>query len=102
MIRSNKIRKSAEGEDCDIQSPFCKGDNSTVVWCHSPFQEHGKGVGLKATDVEGCYGCHPCHLWLDVESKRLGVPHDERLMAYYRAHSRSLRKLIDKGIVRIA
>lgn len=99
MIRSQKIRDSAEGETCDIQAPVCNGNTATVCWCHSPFQEHGKGVGLKAHDHEGCYGCSACHQWLDTDSKRQGVPHDERLLVYYRAHSRSMRKLIQKGLV---
>ena len=103
MIRSNKIRKSAKGEDCTLNVPgYCNFNPETVVWCHSPFMEHGHGVGLKAHDTDGCYGCSGCHFWLDTDSKRLGVPKHERELTYYRGHSRSMRRLIEKGIVVLA
>lgn len=59
------IRKSAKGEDCTLRFPCCCGDRDTVVWCHSNHAIDGKGAGLKARDVEGAYGCHTCHSWLD-------------------------------------
>lgn len=60
------IRKSARGEECTLRFPgICNGDTQTTVWCHSNRAEDGKGMGLKARDEEGCYGCSACHAWLD-------------------------------------
>jgi hypothetical protein len=103
VIRSQKLRKSAEGESCTFNYPgVCNYDASTVVWCHSNFLEHGKGVGLKASDVAGFYGCSACHRWFDEDSKRIGVPKDERLQYFYRAHSKSLLRAIELGIIKLA
>lgn len=59
------IRKSARGEECTLRFWCCNGDRDTVVWCHSNRAEDGKGMGIKARDEEGCYGCSSCHAWLD-------------------------------------
>lgn len=59
------IRKSAKGEACTLRFPCCNGDPATTVWCHSNRAEDGKGMGIKARDEEGCYGCATCHSWLD-------------------------------------
>lgn len=59
------IRKSARGEHCTLLFPCCNGNPETVVWCHSNRAEDGKGMGIKARDTEGCYGCSACHAFLD-------------------------------------
>jgi hypothetical protein len=62
----SKIRKSARGEDCTINLPgVCNYNPETVVWCHSNRYEHGKGMGLKAKDEHGAYGCSECHATYD-------------------------------------
>lgn len=62
---TSKIRLSARGEDCTLRFPCCNRDPATTVWCHSNRLEDGKGMGLKAHDQEGCYGCSNCHAFLD-------------------------------------
>jgi hypothetical protein len=59
------IRASARGEACTLRFPCCSFDQATTVWCHSNRAEDGKGMGIKARDEEGCYGCAACHAWLD-------------------------------------
>lgn len=60
------IRKSAKDEDCLIVlNGVCNFDSSTVVWCHENSYEAGKGMGLKARDENGCYGCSACHAVYD-------------------------------------
>lgn len=59
------IRASARGEQCTLRFPGCNFDPATTVWCHSNHARDGKGMGLKARDEEGCYGCSACHAFLD-------------------------------------
>lgn len=60
------IRKSARGEACTLRIPgVCRQDASTTVWCHSNRLADGKGMGIKANDEAGCYGCSSCHAFLD-------------------------------------
>lgn len=100
MIRSEKIRASANGETCTMGSPRCNGDSATTVWCHSNHSEHGKGYGLKAHDVMGFYGCSGCHQWYDFESRSWDA--DDRKMYFYRAWSASLLRLVEKGLIEVA
>lgn len=59
------IRASARGEECTLRFPCCSFDPASTVWCHSNRAEDGKGMGIKARDEEGAYGCGKCHAWLD-------------------------------------
>lgn len=60
------IRKSARGQECTLRFPgICNRNPDTTAWCHSNRLEDGKGMGIKARDEEGCYGCSDCHAWLD-------------------------------------
>ena len=96
-VRSAKIRQSARGESCTLNSPLCNYDPDTVVWCHSNFGEHGKGYGIKAHDIFGFYGCSGCHDWLD-NGKWVA---EEKRFLFSLAHARSLLRLIEKGIVKV-
>ncbi len=69
--KNYKIRNSAKGEECTLQiEGVCNYNQETTVWCHSNKLEHGKGMGTKANDVYGCYGCSSCHDVLDGRAKR--------------------------------
>ena len=92
MIRSKAIRQSAEYESCTVYGPNCNGDVTTVVWAHSNQLIHGKGKGIKAHDIFGCYACMPCHKWLDENSTMT-----DRAFNY--AMARSWLRLIEKGIM---
>jgi hypothetical protein len=60
------IRASARGQDCTLRFPgICNCNPETTAWCHSNRLADGKGMGLKAPDHHGCYGCSDCHAWLD-------------------------------------
>lgn len=64
--RVTKIRASARGEACTIRlEGVCLGTTETTVWCHSNRSEDGKGMGLKAQDHRGAYGCYACHMIYD-------------------------------------
>lgn len=60
------IRRSAKGEDCTLNfAGICRNNTDTTVWCHSNRLIDGKGMGIKAKDEAGCYGCAQCHSFLD-------------------------------------
>jgi len=60
------IRASARGQECTLRFPgICNRNPETTAWCHSNRLADGKGMGLKAPDEQGCYGCSDCHAWLD-------------------------------------
>jgi hypothetical protein len=75
------IRKSARGQECTLRFPgICNRNPETTAWCHSNRLADGKGLGLKAPDEQGCYGCSDCHAWLD---------------GGYAASGRVLREVVD-------
>lgn len=102
----SKITESANQESCALRFPGCMNDRATVVWCHSPFIEDGKGWGIKAPDVLGTYGCGYCHDILDRrKATDVGIEGGESytkfLQEYFhRGLKRSLVKLIDKGVLK--
>lgn len=65
------IRRAARGQDCTVEIlGVCNRDPSTVVLCHSNRLADGKGMGLKAPDTAGCFGCSSCHDVLDGRAPR--------------------------------
>lgn len=94
--RNKAIRDAARGEQCTMNSPACNYDPSTVVFCHSNYGLHGKGSGQKADDVFGFFGCAECHRWYDTGP----ASKVEKLEAFFYAWSRTLRRLIDMGVLR--
>lgn len=65
---SKKLRESAKGRDCTFQLiGICNHNPQTTVFCHAPDQS--KGMGNKAHDFLGAFGCSACH---EVIDRRLG------------------------------
>lgn len=99
-IVSRKIRSSARGEECTFQIVgVCNFNPETVVLCHLPDDTHG--MGKKSDDISSAYGCSSCH---DAVDRRQWSEELEGRRDWYlrRAMVRTWRKLIEKGIVRIA
>lgn len=64
--KTTAIRASARNQECTLRfEGICNRNPETTVWCHSNRLADGKGIGLKAPDEQGCYGCSDCHAWLD-------------------------------------
>jgi hypothetical protein len=100
MIRSNKIRKSAIGQDCTVQIVgVCNRNPETTVLAHYPGE--GKGMGLKSSDISAGYCCSSCHDALDGRTKHANLDQGEREFYMRRSMVRTLIKLIDAGIVLI-
>lgn len=67
MIRSKKVLNAARGQSCTARFPgICNGNPETTVFCHLNGAAFGKGLGVKAHDVLGFFGCSECHRYLDV------------------------------------
>lgn len=100
MIRSKKITQSAKGENCTLQIVgVCNGDPETVVFCHFPDESHG--MGIKADDISGGYGCSECHAVID-RRRALALSRQEFDWYMRRSQTRTLRRLIEKGVIKIA
>ena len=99
-IISNKIRRSARGEDCTLQiAGVCNYDTATTVLCHLP--DETKGMGIKSDDISVAFGCSACH---DAVDRRVKSAEFEEHSQFYmrRAQVRTLRRLLEKGVLKIA
>lgn len=57
---SNKLRKFAMGQECQMKSEWCNGNPETVVLCHSRRRAYA-GMSEKPHDFWGYHGCSSCH-----------------------------------------
>ena len=99
--KPTRIRQSANGQECTLRFPeVCNGNPETTVWCHSNRLADGKGMGLKARDEEGCYGCSACHAWLDGGYAASGqVPREVIDARFDAARAKSQEILKSKGLL---
>jgi len=74
------------GQDCYLRLPTTPlHPIDTVVACHSNQSKHGKGMGLKASDIFTVPGCFTCHAELD-QGKTMS--RDEKNTAWDQAYAR--------------
>jgi hypothetical protein len=101
MIRLKKIRDSARGEACTIQSPWCNGNPETTVFAH--YGEPGeKGIGLKPDDSSGAYACSDCHDFLDGRVTHSSVDANDlndKEYYWFRGMRRTWKLLIENGVL---
>jgi hypothetical protein len=95
------IRRAARGQECTLQIlGVCNGDSTTTVLCHSNRLADGKGMGLKAPDHAGCFGCSSCHDVLDGRAPRPAHLTYEGLLALFDyARERTHAILRAKGLM---
>ena len=94
-IRSKAITQAANGEACTV----CERNDGTTVFCHLNEGWAGKGMGQKADDIAGFFGCRECH---DIYDGRGGldvIPYSNDVVV--RAMYRTWRRLIEKGVITI-
>jgi hypothetical protein len=60
MFVSKALRAFAEGQPCQMQGPWCNGDNETTVLCHVR-RGAGAGANQKPHDFQAYHGCSKCH-----------------------------------------
>lgn len=95
------IRDSARGEECTVRiEGVCNFNPATTVWSHGPFNDAGKGMGIKGLDVIGCYACSACHDVVDGRATRpAGMTREQVLLDWFFGMARSLVRLRQKGIL---
>lgn len=98
--RNKKILNHARGQRCTCNGPDCITDvdpgYETTVFCHANESFAGKGMGVKAHDFAGFFGCAACHKWYD--SNR--GSYDDRLFYLCRGMTRTLYILFRDGILK--
>ena len=98
--RDQRIRDSARGEPCLIRLPGCPCDPARTIWSHYRGSAGGKGMGLKAHDVAGAYGCTFCDGVYDGQAARpAGMTKAAVDLAWHEAHIRSLGRWHEKGLL---
>ena len=97
----SKIRKSANGEDCTLNiASVCNYNSATTVLAHLP--DESKGISKKSDDISSCYACSACHDLIDGRDNRKFTFKPEDIEWYMRrGQTRTLRRLIEKGIVSV-
>lgn len=97
-IVCKKARNAARNEDCTLNIVgHCLYTTDTTVFCH--FADESKGAGRKSDDISGGFGCHNCHSVVD---GRVWDAEFEENRDWYlrRSQTRTVRRLIELGIVR--
>jgi len=97
VIKSKKLRESANGEDCTYNiAGVCNYNSETVVLSHQPSDI----AGYKPTDLSSAYGCSSCH---DVIDRRVINEDFEESRDFYlrRANVRTLTRFYEKGLIAI-
>jgi hypothetical protein len=92
-FRSKAITQAANGEACTI----CGRNDGTTVFCHLNESWAGKGMGHKADDCAGFFGCHICHNHYDKTGSGKSFSPETILWAYYL----TIRRLLDRGILKV-
>jgi hypothetical protein len=95
------IRGSARGEACTVRiEGVCNFNSETTVWSHGPFNDAGKGMGIKGLDLVGCYSCSACHDVVDGRAPRpTGVTKERVMLDWFYGMTRSLVRLMQKGLL---
>ena len=96
------------GQKCQLAIPnVCRDHHDTVVPCHSPDsnRRHGKGYGLKPSDIFSVPGCRECHDYIDQRSdSRVPIMNTsrERQDFFDAGHARWMIHLFNTGRLIVA
>lgn len=99
MIRSRAILDHARGQRCQLGLACCTGDNESTVFAHLNGADFGKGMGIKAHDIAGFFGCWRCHSAFDLHTH--GLSDAEIARAVLRAVIGTWVILITDGIIKV-
>ena len=90
-IRSPRLMQAYRKIPCQS----CGVDDGTVCGAHSNQAEHGKGRGIKASDVYAASLCHACHMAVD---QGRSMSRQERLTVWTYAREKTVRELVRQGL----
>lgn len=90
-IRSAKLMQAYRKLPC----MHCGIDDGTVCGAHSNQERHGKGRGLKSSDIYCASLCHTHHYQLD---QGRSMSRSERVAMWDAAHVKTVRALVDRGL----
>jgi hypothetical protein len=94
MYRNNRLLEACRSLPCQL----CGAEDGTVCAAHSNSLADGKGRGLKASDAAVASLCFRCHSEIDQGRK---MSKEERREAWLEAHVKTLRMLIERGVLRV-
>ena len=89
-VRDERLRDMCRAMRCDMGGP-----DAGVTWAHSNQGEHGKGKGIKASDVFVAAMCTACHSELD---QGKDWPQDVKLRVWEAAHRRTKLHALANGL----
>jgi hypothetical protein len=90
------LRKLARGKPCQIRLPgICNHDTETTVLCHVRLVGVS-GMGDKAADLLGAWGCSACHAACDTSGP---LDYEKRRAALLEGTARTIHQLVALGVV---
>ena len=90
-IRSAKLMQAYRKIPCQ----HCGIDDGTVCGAHSNQAKHGKGRGIKASDIYCASLCHACHMAVD---QGRSMSRQERETVWANAHRKTIQALVALGL----
>lgn len=88
----SKLRQSAKGEQCTLRLVgVCNFNPETTVLAHLGRK---RGMGIKSSDMHGCYACSSCHAVEEDKSDPRCTWEDR-----FRALEETQLILIEKGLL---
>ncbi|MFY8041619.1 MAG: hypothetical protein ACOVOD_01715 [Rhodoferax sp.] len=91
-VRDERLRDMCRAMPC--QHCGALGPGAGVTWAHSNWAEHGKGKGIKASDVYVAALCSVCHAELD-QGRAWSA--EEKKRNWLCAHHRTVAKAVIDG-----
>ena len=90
-IHSPALRKACR----EIPCQHCGIEDGTVVAAHSNESRHGKGRGIKASDIYIAALCAKCHTKVD---SSYCLTQQERTKIWTDAHHKTVQELTNRGL----
>ena len=93
---SQKLRKSAKGQQCQVRLPgICNFDTETTVLAHLG----GGGMGIKKDDIHAAFACSDCHDEIDRRTYKLTNDYVE--LEHRRAVERTKKIWLEMGLISV-
>lgn len=90
-VRSKKLMEAYR----EIECQNCGRDDGSVCGAHSNMSQHGKGRGIKSSDLYAASLCHVCHSALDQGSH---LSRMDRETLWSNAHRKTVREMLKRGL----